>query len=148
MYASVSYIRLKTKIPRKITELLTHFSIILLISDQKPMKKDAESNYRTDTIARLVLVAIWCLFFLVLAYLIFERILYASVSCMTKKSFGLYLISERILYASVSYKRASTVLNFLLKLTWLGMCKLHFSNFVKLRIWGFEFRKFCKIGQT
>ena len=30
--------------------------------------------------------------------------MYASVSCMTKKSFGPYLITERILYASVSYK--------------------------------------------
>ena len=61
------------------------------------------------TLLEMLLVVIWRLFFLVLAYLISERILYASVSCMTKKLSGPYLISERILYTSVSYKRASTV---------------------------------------
>ena len=55
-------------------------------------------------------------------YLVCERILYASVSCMTKKKFGPYLISERIFYASVSYKRASTV------------CASHLATYKKCKL--------------
>ena len=98
LYASVSCIRLKQNSHENLQKFLTHFSIILLISDQETMKNDTESIYRTQNFVRNLA----------------SSNLASVFSCSSVSYIRAYLVCERILYDekiiwTVSYKRAYLV---------------------------------------